>query len=394
MLVYILLFIILLAGTIYEQMGKNDKLKKTVFIISILILGVVLSTRGLIGYDWYSYKTNFDKIPRLYEITGDSFKNIFFSYEIGFQIYTSAIKTIFNNYYFYTFVNTGIDFILIYFIIKRYAKYPIFSLLLFYGMFGLPLEVDMIRNVKAILLFTFSIREIEDRNFSRFLILNIIGFLFHYSAILYLPMYFILNRKWNKNILLGIFVLGNIYYLLDSRLMLNSIQIYTGLLPNAWGLKLCNYLSFIPTDFPMGITLFYVERVVIFVLAWCCYDGITKMKYGKIMVNSLCITLFLFLFFAEFSILALRLELLFVYSYWFIIPLVFYFHRRLILFWLFIFMCAFRLFNQLEFPGNKELYRYENAIIHQIDEKEHRIKVEDNAVYKIWAHGKEISVLF
>ena len=159
MLVYILLFIILLAGTIYEQMGKNDKVKKTVFIISILILGVILSTRGLIGYDWYSYKTNFDKFPKLYQITRGNFKALFFSYEIGFQLYTSVIKTIFNNYYFYTFVNTGIDFILIYFIIKRYAKYPIFSLLLFYGMFGLPLEVDMIRNVKAILLFTLSIKD-------------------------------------------------------------------------------------------------------------------------------------------------------------------------------------------------------------------------------------------
>ena len=46
-------------------------------------------------------------------------------YELGFQIYTSFIKTLTNNYFIYNFINVSVDFIILYFVIKRFSKYPI-----------------------------------------------------------------------------------------------------------------------------------------------------------------------------------------------------------------------------------------------------------------------------
>ena len=74
---------------------------------------------------------------------------LYSGYELGFQIYTSFIKTLTNNYFIYNFINVSVDFIILYFVIKRFSKYPILSLLLFFSIYGVALEIDMIRNAKV-----------------------------------------------------------------------------------------------------------------------------------------------------------------------------------------------------------------------------------------------------
>lgn len=394
MLIYFGIISFLGLGVIIEKISERKRIRESFFIFSLLLLILFFGLRGYIGYDWYSYKPNFDKMVTIGELLKGNIQVLHSGYELGFQIYTSFIKTLTNNYFIYNFINVSVDFIILYFVIKRFSKYPILSLLLFFGIYGVALEIDMIRNAKSIMLFLLSIKYIEERKILNFGVLNILGILFHYSSILYLPMYFILNVKWNKKFILFLFILGNIYYLSDIRIVMRIIKEYNTFLPTGIGAKLSGYFSIIPLDFPLGFSLYYFERVIMFLLCWFVSDNLKNKKYGNIMLNSLYILIFFFLYLSEFSIVAMRFGLLFIYSYWFILPMLLEIYPKLPIFIVAIAISLFRLNNQINFVGNREVYSYQNILINGDSEENQRKKVEDASKYKIEGHGKEISLLF
>ena len=394
MLIYFGIISFLGLGVIIEKISERKRIGESFFIFSLLLLILFFGLRGYIGYDWYSYKPNFDKMVTIGELLKGNTQILHSGYELGFQIYTSFIKTLTNNYFIYNFINVSVDFIILYFVIKRFSKYPILSLLLFFGIYGVALEIDMIRNAKSIMLFLLSIKYIEERKILNFGVLNILGIFFHYSSILYLPMYFILNVKWNKKFILFLFILGNIYYLSDIRIVMRIIKEYNTFLPTGIGAKLSGYFSIIPLDFPLGFSLYYFERVIMFLLCWFVSDNLKNKKYGNIMLNSLYISIFFFLYLSEFSIVAMRFGLLFIYSYWFILPMLLEIYPKLPIFIVAIAISLFRLNNQINFIGNREVYSYQNILINGDSEENQRKRVEDASKYKIEGHGKEISLLF
>ena len=207
-------------------------------------------------------------------------------------------------------------------------------------------------------------------------------------------MYFILNIKWNKKFILFLFILGNIYYLSDIRIVMRIIKEYNTFLPTGIGAKLSGYFSIIPLDFPLGFSLYYFERVIMFLLCWFVSDNLKNKKYGNIILNSLYISIFFFLYLSEFSIVAIRFGLLFIYSYWFILPMLLEIYPKLPIFIVAIAISLFRLNNQINFVGNREVYSYQNILINGDSEENQRKKVEDASKYKIEGHGKEISLLF
>lgn len=392
MIAYFGIFGFLLLGTVVEQINKDKRTREKLLLFSLLLLILFFGLRGYIGYDWYSYKPNFDSISTLGQIFQGGFFNS--GYELGFQVYTSFIKTITKNYFIYNFINTFIDFIILFFVLKRYSKYPLLSLLLFFGVYGIALEIDMLRNAKSIMLFLISINYIEKRELLKFLGLNILGLLFHSSSILYLPMYFILNIKWNKKLILALFILGNIYYLSDIRVAMKIIKEYNTILPTGLGAKLSGYFGIIPLDFPLGFSLYYFERVIIFLLCWLVDENIKNKKYGNIMLNSIYISIFFFLYLSEFSIVSMRFGLLFIYSYWFILPMLLEIYPKLPIIVVAIIVSMFRLNNQINFIGNKEVYSYQNILLNSQPLEVQLKKIEDASQYKSQGHGKEISLLF
>lgn len=56
-------------------------------------------------------------------------------------------------------------------------------------------SMNGVRQVIAISLFYYSLKYIEKRNLIKYLIINIIGFLFHNTAIIFIPMYFLFQKE-------------------------------------------------------------------------------------------------------------------------------------------------------------------------------------------------------
>lgn len=396
MIIYFLILGVLGIGSLIDLFYTNERLKKNLYIFFIVTLIIFFGTRGYIGYDWYSYMPSFEKSPNIVDLLIHGFAPK--GFEKGFQIYLAVIKLFTDNYVIFNVINTVIDFLLLYFIFKRYSKYPIFALFIYFGIYGVAFEIDMIRNIKSILLFILSIKYIEDRKLFPFIALNLLGFFFHYSSLIYFPMYFLLKIKWNRLFIFIVFILGNIYYLLDKRWLIRGIGEFTKRFSGEIGRKVVVYISIVPDYFPLGVTLFYLERVVIFILVFFMLNRLSEKRYGIIFANSLFLSVFIFFFGAEFSVLTLRIGILFVYSYWFILPMLFELNDNIgikvgVLI-LALAISIFRLDNQLNFIGNKKLYYYENIFLEHKDAKERRKMVVESFKYLNQGHGKELSLLY
>ena len=393
---YFIILIILGVGSLIDIFSENREFKRNIYIFLIGILVVFFGTRAYIGYDWYSYMPSFEKSKNIIELVKNGF--IAGGFEKGFQVYCASIKLFTDNYLIFNFINTVIDFIILYFIFKRYSKYPIFALFIYFGVYGVAFEIDMIRNLKSILLFILSIDYIENKKILPFVALNILGFLFHTSSLLYLPMYFLLKINWNRTFIFITFILGNIYYLSNIRLIINGIGMIKDKIPGGIGDKIAGYISIIPKDFPLGFSLFYLERVILFLIVFLIGKRLTEKRYGTIFANSLFLSVFIFLYGAELSVITLRIGILFVYSYWFIIPMFFDIKSapavKLLVFILAILISTFRLDNQLNFVGNKKIYLYETVLSKHKSVEERMKIVEEASKYKEQGHGKELSLLY
>ena len=388
---YMEVFGFLLLGGAVDVFGKNERKKHMLFVFSIILLIGFLGLRGFIGWDWWAYYPSYNNLP-----SG-------FNYEIGYEIWSNIFYKIGLSYHHFTFINTVADILILAYVLKKYSKYPIFSMFLFLAVQGLSFEVDLLRNAKAVLLFIISIQFIKERKLIPFLILNILGMTFHISSIIYLPMYFILNRNYSRKIILPLIILGNIYYLFDTKLFIHILEYMSSVLPAAVGGKITSYLSIIPQNYKLPIGTLYFERLVTFIMVFFFLHKEKNHRekenpYSLIMENSFYIFYLIFLFTSEFFIASTRIGILFIYANWFlwgdIIENLRNTKIKVAVFLIAVLIGGNRIYNHFDFNGNKILYRYENIIT---DHKSYEEKMKDLGrarKFKDEADGKELLILY
>ena len=388
---YMEVFGFLLLGGAVDVFGKNERKKHMLFVFSIILLIGFLGLRGFIGWDWWAYYPSYNNLP------GG------FNYEIGYEIWSNIFYKIGLSYHHFTFINTVADILILAYVLKKYSKYPIFSMFLFLAVQGLSFEVDLLRNAKAVLLFIISIQFIKERKIIPFLILNILGMTFHISSIIYLPMYFILNRNYSRKIILPLIILGNIYYIFDTKLFIHILEYMSSVLPAAVGGKITSYLSIIPQNYKLPIGTLYFERLVTFIMVFFFLhkekgSREKENQYSLIMENSFYIFYLIFLFTSEFFIASTRIGILFIYANWFLWGDIIENLRdtkiKTAVFLIAVLIGGNRIYNHFDFNGNKILYRYENIIT---DHKSYEEKMKDLGrarKFKDEADGKELLILY
>lgn len=388
---YMEVFGFLLLGGAVDVFGKNERKKHMLFVFSIILLIGFLGLRGFIGWDWWAYYPSYNNLPNG------------FNYEIGYEIWSNIFYKIGLSYHHFTFINTVADILILAYVLKKYSKYPIFSMFLFLAVQGLSFEVDLLRNAKAVLLFIISIQFIKERKLIPFLILNILGMTFHMSSVIYLPMYFILNRNYSRKIVLPLIILGNIYYLFDTKLFIHILEYMSSVLPAAVGGKITSYLSIIPQNYKLPVGTLYFERLVTFIMVFFFLHKEKNHRekenpYSLIMENSFYIFYLIFLFTSEFFIASTRIGILFIYANWFLWGDIIENLRdtkiKAAVFLIAVLIGGNRIYNHFDFNGNKILYRYENIIT---DHKSYEEKMKDLGrarKFKDEADGKELLILY
>jgi hypothetical protein len=324
---YILLYLALFIASIpILSYPNNNKLfcspVSEYFVIFLLIF--FIGFRGFIHGDALHYYDFYNTIPSLFDRT-DIFKTILnVSVEPGFAIYAVFCKTISSNYFFFQAISNVIDFIILLLFFKRYIpNYTAMGILFFILFRGFQLEIMFVRNAKSMMCFLLSIKYLEKRKIAGYLGLNILGSLFHISSFIYLPLYFILKKPIAKKTFFFLIIIGNLFFLFQTR-WYGNILLYMNnrlALSSRLSLLIDVYLQNQEASSAYGFTLGYFERFVTSILVYHFYDALyRKNECNLLFINMFVIYLTIFLFFSEISIILERVTVLFIVSYWILLP--------------------------------------------------------------------------
>jgi hypothetical protein len=319
---YILFFIYTYGLNFSVGIKKNTKSYDIklglLFIGSVIFLGL----RGFIYTDWSSYYIFFERLPTLADLFAnvELLKNEYM--EKGFVIYSIILKSISPNYFFYQCYSFIIDYVILYFFFKQYIPNQIILGFVMYYIFGgLIISIDLLRNAKSILLFLVSIKYCGKRRFVPYVLLNVFGSFFHITSLLYIPLYFVLRRNISKIFILFIFIIGNIFFLLQIQWIKKILVIIFVFVNNRLGELIKIYLQSDVHSNAYGITIGYIERQFSFIVVYCFSSYLKKISsYNNIFINIFYFYTFIFLFCSEMEILLGRVALIFIMGYWLLYP--------------------------------------------------------------------------
>ena len=174
---------ITLSLVVYKQTKVNF------FLFFPFLIGALFSgLRNDVGVDYQSYVDNFDYIlkgyPSDFELTNKLIIE-FINYMGGnVQVYF-MFCAILTNFFIYLFI-------------KEHSKSVATSTVLYFFItFFFFASLNGVRQYLAISIFLFSLRYISSKEFYKYIFIVILASLFHISAILFLPLYFILRRKYS-----------------------------------------------------------------------------------------------------------------------------------------------------------------------------------------------------
>jgi hypothetical protein len=183
---FILINLFLAKG--YESIHKNLKLKKIVFFVLWLFIVVFVSIRYDVGNDYSNYVGHFWYINNNGFITPD-----YIIFELLTHIFSfskNGYIGVFSIYFIFTFS-------LVLHVLKKY-NIVLWGLFVFFT-FGIFFDsLDRIRQVAALAIFIYALEDIEKNHFFSFLMKIIFASLFHFSAFILLPFYFVSKLPINK----------------------------------------------------------------------------------------------------------------------------------------------------------------------------------------------------
>lgn len=316
---YLIISIFLLLISKIEICKKSLRSKDNICIIIFIILLIFIGFRGFIYTDFVSYYPFYDDLfPLEYLVWNiQQFEN----FEIGFVVYSTIIKTVSSDYHFWILVNTIIDLIVLLIFFKRYSPSVALSFFVFFAFSGLIIEFNLYRNSKSIILFLLSIKYIKEKRIIPYIILNLIGVSFHVSSLIYIPMYYILNRNIPKYIIFSIAIILNIVFIFKLSIVENIINIASNIQDIPLLRTLSKFSLHAEYAKSLGISVSYLERNFTFILFSLLYSKLIKLNsYNVIFINCFYIYYIFMLMFYEVDVFQQRIPLLFVFSYWIVYP--------------------------------------------------------------------------
>lgn len=296
--------------------------RKHLLKYAYLILLIFLGFRGYVYTDFINYKPAFDmlegfsNLPEILLLKG---------WEPGFVVYTALCKMIIPNYFAWNIISTLIDLFLLYKVLERYSNNHLLSLMVFFVIGSAALEFNVLRNAKAIFLFLYALRFIEERKMWKYFAMIGLASLFHISSILFFPLYFVLHKRWPQWILWCIYIGGALILFLHIGFIseiVSDISFIEGSRTEYLASHLENnvaYSSFFGS----------IERIFTMFIVILLYRKLAKNYIGNYMFLNMYVLLYAsFTICSESTVMVQRFQYMFVASFWIIYPLLIDYAKR------------------------------------------------------------------
>ena len=205
MWLYLLIFFIPVFFFLSTNPGRNQH--SSFLFLFLLGLSLFVGFSDMFGgYDRYIYGEIFDNIADITTIKGnysDSLYYYFYSSESGYTFLNVLISFFTENRYIFILIITLIIYICLFISLRKYTEnYPL-AVVLFMGLWFF-FTFTYLRQVLAATIVWLSIQYVIERKLWKFLVVFLIGFSMHNSAIIFFPLYFIPLKKFSPKLIVGV----------------------------------------------------------------------------------------------------------------------------------------------------------------------------------------------
>lgn len=195
--------------------------------------------------------------------------------------------------------------------IWRYSRIPLFGLLVYVGLFYLPMEMNMIRAGVAVGFFLWALEDIAKRRPLWYYLKILVAITMHYSSVVALPLYLLTfePERWQKIVYLLLPLAGILFFYVPffhdllMTLLLHGPDFLAQKIQSYMGLRTMKGYPPINIWAPFFFSRFILYYFMYTVVYWAG-DGIDELD--RVMVRIYGWGLFLFYFFAQSSILSAR----------------------------------------------------------------------------------------
>lgn len=374
--VYSLPYICLLATYLLlmlceNRIGRNYSRMACCFLFVFFFGG-----RGFIGWDWTSYHYLYQTFPTV--IDSSFVSELIFresenkgAMEKGFLVYLALLKSLGLSYFMFVLVSVLIDMCLVDRFIQRFCPNYALAMLLFVYVYC-NAEINLLRNMKSIVLFLFSLQYAEQRKILPFMALNLLGLTFHFSAIFYILSYWLFRIPLGRKVYVVLILMFNAIYFLQVNLIGSLITLVASWFGGKTEIVAEIYTNSSVTQ-EAGVSIGSLERLLTSLLVFVFWSDLTEKKErGRIFVNSFVVYLMWINLFWSFSIFIERIALLYMFCYIYIWSLII---KNVQLKNLrYITLCGLFLYSVLRFgvKYNTIFYKYDNFMTLVYEDEEQR----------------------
>lgn len=316
MIIILFSILFLLIGSVFFSL-KYKISKELLFVFFGIILILVAGFRGEgVDRDYSNYVEMFNE-------------NESINVEFAFLLISKIINFFIGPYPVFLFVFFAILGVTLKLVaIKQITELWFLSLVIYFTNFFVLHEMTQIRVGIACAFVLLSVRPIYEKNLKLFLLYATIGFCFHYSALLILPLWFLgheLRKKW----LLVCIPIGYFIYFVGINLI--GVIPLPGIQEKIELYKQFQELGYVEREVVNVFSLFFLIRVIVFYLILWKYELITlNNKYTPVLIKIYSIGLMSYLIFANMPVFATRISELFFVVEIILIPFFIYVFKPLL----------------------------------------------------------------
>jgi hypothetical protein len=348
-MIYYFVLILLAFFSLYHLCNLDRNQNRYIRLFSFLMFIVVGGLRYSVGTDWAQYANTFADINSI----ADIFKA---REEKLFAVFMYISKKIINSYSFFILTFFSVAFYLKYIVFKRYSTDIFLSLIIYFFTLFLIYDLNGVRQGMALAFVFLSIPLILNKKLFLFSLIILIGCLFHISAIIFLPFYWMSRLKISRKSMILIIVISLIVSIPIRALIENNAYVQLFLAMDSF-----SHYSFYVTDDIAArdvsiLSVAVFQRLFIFGLFVINYDKIEASDELKsLLLNGYFVSILLFVFLSFSADLAARSSFYYKSLEILMIPLIVTCQAkltyRMLLFAIFVLFAAVGAYRILEIPN-------------------------------------------
>lgn len=211
----------------YDFQGYSMIQAKKPYMFLCLCFALLAGLRFYVGSDTHNYVYDFSIMPEIPKLL--EYHRWESRYQLGWDIYVCIIKTISDNFVFVQLITAAIVNVVIFWFIKRNTSNMFLALLSYFILNYFEYNMEIMREAIAIVLGLVAVKFYEENKRLYFILLLLLAFEFHISAVILVVVPFIAKIKYSNKIVIVTILLSVIVPFLFTQIsgLANLINLFT-----------------------------------------------------------------------------------------------------------------------------------------------------------------------